>query len=269
MQARLPSRMIMAVCGGLLLGVFADEVVARHQATIVLRNGQRATGIVRYMAASRSYEISVPNGPTREIRADEIANVILAQPPAQLETALQAVQRANYQQAIPILTTIVADYAMFGPDIQAGEALLQAYVRSSRAEEAVRVGDEIIRRNPEAQQRAAFAGAYWEALLELGRTAALRTAIEGAISSGSRELAAAGLLRRGDLEMRDNRPREALVDGYLRVILLFRDIAIVQPEALFKAIRAHEALNEVAYAERWRQRLLTTYGTSEFAQKLR
>ncbi len=257
----------------LLLTCFlvANQAFARHQATVVLRAGGRVQGVVRYLPASRSYEVATgtAGGPTREIRADEVERIILAEPPAQLQGAMQAVQRGNYQQAIPVLTQIIEQYAMFGPDVQAGQGLMLAYLRTNRSREALQVGENLVRMNAALQRQGAFASLYWEALLEEGRSATLRTALREAIESGSREIAAVALLRRGDMEMREGRPREALIDGYLRVVLLFRDIGLAQPEALYKAMRAHEELNEVTYAERWRQRLLSNHGTSEFAQRLR
>jgi len=260
---------------GLLMGLvgfstlLAGSVVqARHQATVVLQTGARTQGVVRYLPASRSYEIQV-GAATREVRADEVVQIILAQPPAQLQQALANVRQQRYQQAIPVLAQIVEEYAMFGPDVEAGKALMLAYLRTGQAGEALRTGEAMVRRNSRLEREADFANIYWEVLLEEKRLSTLRTSIREAIQSGSRELAAVGLLRRGDMEMREGRPREALIDGYLRVVLLFQDVGLVQPEALFKAIRAHEELNEVNYAERWRQRLLANFATSEFAQRLR
>lgn len=267
MQDRLYQKIMIAIAAAVVLLPWHDAF-ARHQATIVLTTGQRAQGVVRYLPASRSYEISV-RGATREIRVDDVAEIILAEPPAQLEQALRDVQQRRYQQAIPVLSSIVEEYAMFGPDREAGKALMLSYLRTGRSNEALRAGEGMIRRNPRLERNADFASIYWEALLEEDRISTLRTSIREAIQSGSRDLAAVGLLRRGDLEMRDGRHREALIDGYLRVVLLFRDVGLVQPEALYKAIQAHEQLNEVNYAERWRQRLLANHATSEFAQRLR
>ncbi len=245
-----------------------QSVLARHEATIVLTSGRRAEGVVRYLPASRSYEITA-RGATTEVRVDEVAEIMLSQQPEGLQQALQDVARQRYQQAIPVLSRVVENYTMMGPDREAAQALMQAYLRTGRSSDALRTGETMIRRDARLERRPAFASVYWEALLEEERVSTLRTSISTAIQSGPRDLAAVGLLRRGDLEMREGRHREALIDGYLRVVLLFRDVADVQPEALYKAIRAHEALNEVNYAERWRQQLLSGHATSEFAQRLR
>lgn len=249
--------------------LFSGMAYGRHQATIILKDGAgSAQGEVRYLPSKRSYEIA-RGGITREVRARDVERLILAEPPAQLEPALRNVQQGRYQQAIPELRRIVEEYTMFGPDVQAAQGLMQAYLRTNRSSDALKTAEELLRMNPDLQKNPGFAAGYWEALLEEGRTATLQTALSEAIQTGSRSLAAVALLRRGDVNMREGNPREALVDGYLRVVLLFRDVSAVQPEALYKAMEAHQEQNEVTYAERWRQRLLTNYGTSEFAQRLK
>ncbi len=250
-----------------LLSVSAPGL-ARHQATLVLKSGGRADGIVRYIPSTRSFELTA-GAATRMVNASDVARVILAQPPAQLNQALSAVNSGNYQAAIPVLAKIVEDYAMFGPDVVAGQALALAYLRTNRANDALRICDQLIRMNADAVKSGPFASVYWEALLEAGREPTLRISLREAIESGSRELAAVALVRRGDLEMKAGNPREALLDGYLRAILLFQEIGIVQPEALYKAIKAHEALNEVQFAERWRRRLLSNFASSEFASRIK
>ncbi|HAS84304.1 MAG TPA: hypothetical protein DCS43_16925 [Verrucomicrobia bacterium] len=242
---------------------------ANHQATLHMKVGNPMTGVVRYIASSKSYEIKA-GSVTRQVPAADVSRVVLAQPPAGLDQAVKAVNSGNFQAPIQTLTTIVKDYAMFGPDVVAGNALAKAYLGSGRPKEALKACDDLIRVNPESMQTAAFAGLYWDILLQDGtKGSALRSSLRDAVETGNRELAAMALIRRGDLEMKDKKFKEALVDGYLRAILLFQDVNMVQPEALYKAIKAHEALNEVQLAERWRKKLLSGYANSEFASKLK
>lgn len=241
---------------------------AQHQATLVMKNGGRADGIVRYLAASRSFELTSGSA-KRMVNASEVARVVLAQPPAQLNSAVSAVGSGNYPAAIPVLAKIVEDYVMLGPDVTAGQALALAYLRSNRSGDALKMCEQLIRMNAEAVKSGPFASVYWETLLEAGREPTLRISLREAIETGTRDLAALALVRRGDLEMKSGKPKEALLDGYLRAILLFQDVGFVQPEALYKAIKAHEALNEAPLAERWRRRLLASYATSEYATKIK
>ena len=238
-----------------------------HMARLVLKAGGMVEGDARYMAASRSFEVRRGNV-TQQVRADDVAQIILAQPPADLNAAVRAVQDGNYQQPIPVLERIARDYAMFGPDVTASHALALAYLRTNRMKQALDTCEALMRTNPSAAQNAGFAGVYWEALLAENRISKLRTSLSDAVQTGDRALAATALVRRGDLEIKENDARAALLNGYLRAVLLFRDVAEIQPEALYKAMKAHEALNEVHYAERWRRRLLSGYGTSEFAKRV-
>lgn len=244
------------------------SVWAQHQATLVLKNGGRADGVVRYLVASRSFEIA--SGPAKRlVNVSDVQQVILAQQPPSLAPAVDAVNKGNYATAIPTLVKLVEEYAMFGPDVIAGRALALAYLRTNRAADALKVSEDLSRSNPESMKSGSFASVYWEALLTTGREATLRISLRDAIETGSRELAAVALVRRGDLEMKSSKPKEALIDGYLRAILMFQDIGFIQPEALYKAMKAHEALNEVQFAERWRKRLLSGYATSDYAAKLK
>jgi len=252
----------------MLLAMTVLPCVAQHPATLVMKNGGQAQGTVRYLAATRSFDIS-DGKVSRSVKASDVARVILAQQPAALQQAVNQVNSGNFQAPIPVLQQIAAAYQMMGPDVVASRALALAYLRTSRTKDAMKICEDLIKNNPDALNDAAFASVYWESLLVEGQTAKLRTSLRTAVETGGRELAAVAQVRRGDLEMQEKNPRAALLDGYLRTVLLFQDIAFIQPEALYKAIKAHEALNEVQYAERWRKRLLGSFGTSEYATRIK
>lgn len=245
----------------------ANPCVAQHAATLFLKNGGQTQGVVRYLAASRSFEIRAGNI-TQTERASNVDRVELAQQPAGLQQAVSAVNSGNYQ-SVPLLSQIMSSYTMLGPDVVAGQALALAYLRTNRTRDALKVCEDLLRANPDLLNAGGFASVYWEVLLAEDRISTLRISLRTAIETGSREVAAVAQVRRGDLEMQKQNPSGALLDGYLRTILLFRDVTFIQPEALYKAIKAHEALNEVQYAERWRKRLLGSFGTSDFAAKIK
>ncbi len=262
------SRLVVAVA--MLLAVTVLPCVAQHEATLVMKNsGAQVQGIVRYLAASRSFEITEKaKQVTRTVKASDVDRVILAQQPAGLQQAVQQVNSGNYTP-IAVLQQIAAAYQMLGPDVVASQALALAYLRTSKTKDALKICEDLLKNNPDALNDGNFASVYWETLLAEGKTVALRASLRTAVETGGREVAAVAQVRRGDLEMQDKKPREALLDGYLRTILLFQDVAFIQPEALYKAIKAHEALNEMQYAERWRKRLLGSFGTSEYAAKIK
>jgi len=257
------------VTAALLILALALPCAAQQSATVFLKNGGQAQGSVRYLAASRSFEVKTDRGITQTLRAADVERVAVAQPPAGLQQALAAVNSGNYQAAIQPLSQIVSAYTMLGPDVVAGQALALAYLRTNRTKDALKFCEDLLKNNPDSLKSGAFASVYSEVLLAEGRIASLRTVLRTMVETGSREVAAVAQVRRGDLEMQEKKPREALLDGYLRTILLFQDVTFIQPEALYKAIKAHEALNEVQYAERWRKRLLGSFGTSEFAAKIK
>ena len=109
---------------------------------------------------------------------------------------------------------------------------------------------------------------YWRALLQAGRTDRLTGLLDRAITGGTPELTARALVLRGDVLRARGETREALKQGYLRVIMLMESERAVVPEALFRAMQCFEELGEVNYAERMRQRLLDDFATSDFARRI-
>ncbi len=259
----------LIVCAlAVFIGVSTSWASGPHVAQLVKKDGGRASGDVRYLSSSKSYEIKI--GPaTTQVRAAEVARVVLKKQPAALAGAVAAVKRGQYAAAIAPLKKIKEDYEMFGPDVTAAQYLAKAYLGMNKAADAVRMCDEVLRSNPNAAGTGEFAGVYWDALLKANQTAKLARILGDAVKTGSRPVAAVALIKRGDIDMKKGEAKKALLDGYLRAILLFQDIKDVQPEALFKAIKAHEAVNEHHYAEKWRKRLLSGYATSEYAKKLK
>ena len=88
------------------------------------------------------------------------------------------------------------------------------------------------------------------------------------IAAENRETAAAAYIKRGDIDKAQGSLKHALVDGYLRVVYLFRDVKAVQPEALYRAMECFTALEEHQRAEKMRKRLLVDFGNSPYTQRL-
>ncbi len=238
-----------------------------HEATLIKHDNGRAGGNVRYLSSSKMYELQIGRATTR-VPASQVARVVLKKQPAGLDAAIQAVNRGQFASAIAPLKRIKDDYEMFGPDVKAAQYLALAYLKMGNTAQAIRMCDDVLRSNPGAARSGAFAGIYWDALLKEKQYAKLRRILDDAVQSGSREVAAVAQVKRGDMDMDKGEAKKALVDGYLRTILLFQDVKTVQPEALFKAIKAHEAVNEHHFAEKWRKRLLAGYPASEYAKQL-
>jgi len=251
-----------------LMGASACWAGSPQQATLIKHNGGRASGPVRYLAASKAYELTGEKATIR-VPASEVARVILAQQPAQLAPAVAAVKSGYFAAAIAPLTAIKNDYEMFGPDVVAAQYLAVAYLGMGKSADAVRMCEEVLSSNPLAVKDGAFAGVYWDALLKEDKSATLLRILDDAIQTGTRDVSAVALVKRGDVLLGKGKGKEALLDGYLRTILLYQDVKSIQPEALYKAMKAHEAVNEPHYAEKWRKRLLSGYATSDYAKKLK
>jgi tetratricopeptide (TPR) repeat protein len=240
-----------------------------HQATLIKANNRgKASGLIRYLASSKAYELKIRGGVTIRIPAKEVERVILDQQPAQLASAVAAVKAGRFSAAMAPLTKIKADYEMFGPDLKAAQYLAVAYLGLNKPADAVRMCEDLLRRNPRAGDSAAFTGVYWDALLKEKKYSTLTRILDDAVQTGSRQVAAVALVKRGDILMEKRETKKALLDGYLRVVLMYQDTKSIQPEALYKAMEAHKVLKEHHFVEKWRKRLLAGYPASDYAKKI-
>jgi tetratricopeptide (TPR) repeat protein len=222
--------------------------------------GNPMQGDVSWLPASKAYKIAA-GSVMREVPARDVAAVKLIQPPSNLKSAISSGNIAQLKQ-------IMDDYEMFGPDLEAAQALIQAYIRNNQAAEAVRLCESLFRKNDKMESSAEVQLAYWEALRKAGMGAKLSQALVKALQTGERPLQAVACLQRGHLERDQGDMRKALVDGYLRCVVLYQNVQLVQPEALYWAFKSHQALNEHSYAEKWRTKLMGGYPRSEWARKL-
>ncbi len=253
----------------LIAGSTALAQPAIHNATVYLRNGSQASGKVRWLGASKVYEVAVPSKGTRQYSLNDVAEIRLAKPPELLAQASAAVQRGQHAQAIPVLKKIKDAYKMFGPDLEATRWLAVAHLKLNQIDEAVKMCEEVVRENPQAQMSGGFASVYWDALVKKKDFGKLRRILGDAVETGGREVAAIAQVRRGDMDKEKGELKKALLDGYLRTILMFQDVKSIQPEALYKAVKCHEALNEHSHAEKWRKQLMSAYPKSEYAAMLK
>ena len=102
-----------------------------------------------------------------------------------------------------------------------------------------------------------------------------RKALEKAEKGDDRFSHGAALIMRGDIAMKagngsNDACKKALIDGYLRVVYLYKDAEIadrLQPEALYKAARCFDKLNQSGRADTMRTELKRTYANSPWANK--
>lgn len=242
-------------------------------AKITTTDGRQLQGVVRWQPVQKQYVLSVPQPGgaamlTLNLPPSQVADIRVPAPPG-WDDLVRQVQSGQPAAAIPRLEAIVKEYAMLQYDVVAGTVLAQIHLRENRAADALRVAEAVIAAKPDAGTTSDLAPIYWEAMLATGKTAKLGPALEVAIKSAPRPVAARAHTLRGDQLKAEGRTRDALKDGYLRTVTLFRDVRAAQPEALFKAAKAFEELQQVQYAETMRQRLLSGFADSDYAKRLR
>jgi tetratricopeptide (TPR) repeat protein len=263
-QPRTPALFRFAVAAVLAA---APAVRADVKGTITTTEGRKMQGEIRWQPASRKYVISA-GGYKMDLQPAQVASVEV-QKPAEIDGAVAQVSAGKYAQAVPTLEKIAADYQMLQWDAIATRYLAYAYLKMGRPQDAIKKCEIIIRDKPQEAFLGEMAPVYWDSLLEANQLATLRRVLSDATQKGNRKSAALAQIKRGDIEKKQGNLKDALVDGYLRVVLLFVGVDDAQPEALYKAMKTFEELGQSAYAEKMRKKLLGEYARSEYAQMLK
>ena len=241
--------------------------------SITTESGDVQKGVIRWSARDKAYVIS-NKGIELTIKAGDVEEIDISKP-AGYDEAVDLVNKGKPAAAIPVLDKIVKEYKRLQWDKTAGRYLAQAYLDSGKPDAAEKTCSDIINMDATAAYKGDLAPAYWSALLALGKTSKLETALDKAFKVGDRFSSGAALLMRGDMIIKDGNEsvdacRKALVDAYLRVVFLYREERLadrLQPEALYKAARCFEKLGSSSRAEQMRSELKRSYATSPWASK--
>lgn len=237
---------------------------------VQLKSGAEVKGAIRWMPQARKYVVSMRKGEqtiSQDIAVNDVLKVQVPKP-EKLDAAVNAVKAGKSSAAVPVLESIVRQYAMLGWDEPAARWLAKAKLDTGDAAAAIAICEGIIKTKPSAAYIGEVAPTYWAALLKTDKKAKLNDLLVKAISNGDENASAAALVMRGDILMEQKEPFNALKDGYLRAVLLYERSAEVQPEALYKAAKAFEALSKNADAQKMRDQLRKRYPKSEWAAKL-
>jgi len=250
--------------------LMAGTAVAQVDGTIITKlDGRAFTGQIKWKAVGRSYEIRLTNGPIMTVTLDKVSALKVKAPPPGMEGLINRVRSGAGGDAIPGLEQIVKNYEMLEYDLVAARWLAEAYKKADKAAEAIRVCDQVVQSRPKSALSAEFVGAYLEALLTDRQYPKLEAEISAAIAEGGLEVAAVAQNKRGDLKMEKKEFKEALVDGYLRTVVLFEEVKSAQPAALYKAAQCFEQLGQATYAERMRKKLLADFPQDPYSNKLK
>lgn len=263
---------VKAIAGAIFaLLMLAPAANAQIPGAILTKDKQQVKGTIRWLPAKKLYVVTQARQGGQsfdlELAPDKVAKVVVAEP-AKLKPAIAAVKAGKAAAAVPVLEEIVKTYAMLQWDEPAARYLAEARLLSGDMEGAIKTCEALIKAKPELAYLGELAPTYWQALLKTNKTAKLGELITKAIAEGDRGASAAALVMRGDILMEKKEALNALKDGYLRVIILYENVKDIQPEALYKAAKAFDALNQSANAEKMRGKLRTKYATSDYARKL-
>ena len=236
--------------------------------SLVTKDDKSFTGVIKWRGGTVRVYVVTAGKIDVEFAPAQVKELSIPEP-AGFKDAVKAVQEGHPQQAIPVLDRIAQDYVMLQWDEPATRALAEAYLGSGDTASALRACDKVITAKPEAAYSGEMAPLYWQALLKAGKTSKLEDLLEQAIKSGSDDATASALIMRGDALSAKGDFKGALKDGYLRVITLYRAVKSAQPEALFKAAKAFDQMNQSPRAETMRKQLLAEFGSSDWARKIK
>lgn len=236
-------------------------------AAIQVREGSQTVNqnvSIRWQSTSKQYVVTRKDSAvTYNLKPEAILQKRVVAP------ADWAKVRAAPAANIARLEAIVSEYLMLDYDELAAGLLARVYLADKKPQNAIKVCEKIIAENPAAAYASAMSPFYWQALMITGKTAGLDKMFDNAALYASNGTAARALIFRGDLYTKESRLKDALKDGYLRVVFLYRSEPAARAEALFKAAETFDKLNQTSYAERMRQQLLTQHADSEHAKRLR
>lgn len=218
-------------------------------------------GDIRWQGRNKQYIVSIMKGKTpieMERKLADVTALDIPVPPG-YEKAVGQVESGHGIAAIPVLSKIVSDYRMLQWDKPAGRYLVLAYIAANQIQKAYDACQPIISEDKSAAYSGDLASAYWQTLLKLGKFTQLESLLKKASSGASRQASAAALVMRGDIIVsgsNDNpeKLREALRDGYLRVVLMYQDPECrrERSEAMMKAAQVFDKLGQSGRAEKLR-----------------
>ena len=226
-------------------------------------NKDRIKGDIRWQQSKKQYLVTRADGITMTLTPSQVDQIIVAKP-AGFDKAVKDVIAKRYDAALPVLEKIMSDYKMLDWDVKATRYAAEAQLGMKNPAKAILLCETLIRNNHKAAYQGDMAEIYWQALVEGDRKATLRKIMAKAIKEGPRELLPLVQIRRADVDMKDEKYKEALVDGYLRTIYFFEGEQKYVPEALYKAMQCFQQLNEPANAEKMRKKLLTDFPNSVY-----
>lgn len=226
----------------------------------------KKSGDIKWQRSSKTYTLTYKKGATEvsaEYKIDDVERLDVAEP-ANFDRLRKMVESGQGGGAIAGLSAIVQEYRMLQWDKIAGRYLVDAYLAANNAQKAYETASGIIGEDKSSAWKGDLAPAYWQALLKLNKTTQLENCLKKAAASGDRASSASALVMRGDMILANGGDtpdayRQALIDAYLRVALMYTDEPCKDARimAMQKAATCFDKLGMAARAEGMRTQAKT------------
>ena len=265
------------ILAAIALSVSATVFAAGADIMGTITDAQRPhKGIVRYSLKSKTYFVTTKqNGAVMEVEIApaDVTEMDIATP-AGWDQAVANVEKGRAAASVNYFAGIVKQYNHLQWDLRAARYLADAYLAAGNADKALESCTAVVRADPETAYKGELAPIFWKVLVKLGKKDQLEKLLVKAATSGDRYSSGAALIGRGDLILAGGESadslRAALVDGYLRVALMYTDGKIAEqlrPEALAKSAQCFEKIGQAGRADQMRGELKRLYPNSPWAKQ--
>lgn len=220
-------------------------------------NGEKK-GEITWSPRAKIYTVEYKKGSTTltaEFKLDDVESLDIPKP-ANFDKLVQQVADGKGAIAIEPLKKIVDEYKMLVWDKPAARALVEAYLGANKPQDAYNTAQKLVDEDKQAAYTGDLAPAYWMALLQTGKNERLEACLNKAATSGDRAASAEALVMRGNVVMAKGNDapdavRQALVDNYLRVALMYTDppCKTARKTALMKSAECLEKLGMASRAD--------------------
>lgn len=249
------------------VSALSTAAFANVDAVITKHNGQSIRGQVTWKGSMKVYSVKNADGVVFQVPARDVRRVMPVTPPSGLKQAISNVRAGRPAAAISTLESIRKKYARMHYDVIATEWLAEAYYKNNNAPKAIDVIEGLM--DSGGSLSAKLMDLYSKSLMKKKDFEKLKRVLTSIIETGSREAAAIAQVKRADIDRERGDNTTALVDGYLRTIVLYREVEEIQPEAVYKAMLAFKDRGQHTHAEKMRKILLEQYPGSSYSQKVR
>ena len=259
-------RALICVMAAGLCGLPAAAQSRRSGAWGIQRKSDRTMKTVSkiiYRETRDEYTVTVGTA-TYQVKARDVVRLLIPAP-ANWDRLKSEVKRTEPPSAtVSAMEGIAQQYRKRVWDTKAWELLMPVYAAQKKYSKMKRGCAQVKklygRVPPELMTY------WWEALIQTNDER-IKNELDDAIERGSRPTAAVAYVKRGDLLKKKGQTKQALIQGYLRAVLMFGDVKSVQPEALYKTYLALKDRGD-GRSERFKRKLLDEYPRSSYSKGL-